>query len=392
MRKILILLILCLMGTSEIISQNVTDHNKRKREIEEEIAYLDKQLAQTKNKQKASLKDLEFIKRKINNRKKLLTELENEIKQLDSLAEEKEQQVNKLQSDYESLKKGYSRLVYVTYKNRDRGMWLMYILSSDNIAQGYRRWVYFRDFASSMRSKASEIRVTGMKVENEKKALDQMKKESISAKDKKQKEFLKLQKDEKGAKNMLGQLSKKESEVRSQLAEKKRERERLNREIERILASAVKEKSSSTYKENPADKILSDKFENNRGRLPWPVKKGTVTDSFGQHYHPVFKNIKLPFNNGITIETEQNANALCVFDGVVKQILVMPGYNQCVLVQHGSYYTFYCKLDKVYVKSGEKVSTGQAIGSLSIVDGVSTIHFQLWNGTVKQNPESWLAR
>ena len=100
----------------------------------------------------------------------------------------------------------------------------------------------------------------------------------------------------------------------------------------------------------------------------------------------------MPFNNGITIETEQNANALCVFDGVVKQILVMPGYNQCVLVQHGSYYTFYCKLDKVYVKSGEKVSTGQAIGSLSVVDGISTIHFQLWNGTVKQNPESWLSR
>ena len=91
MRKILILLILCLIGSSEIISQNVTDHNKRKREIEEEIAYLDKQLAQTKNKQKASLKDLEFIKRKINNRKKLLTELEKEIKQLDSLADQKEQ-------------------------------------------------------------------------------------------------------------------------------------------------------------------------------------------------------------------------------------------------------------------------------------------------------------
>jgi murein DD-endopeptidase MepM/ murein hydrolase activator NlpD len=117
-----------------------------------------------------------------------------------------------------------------------------------------------------------------------------------------------------------------------------------------------------------------------------------IIDHYGQHYHPVFKNIKLPFNNGITISTTLNAQALSIFDGVVKQILVMPGYNQCVLVQHGNYYTFYTKLERVTVKSGEEVRTGQPLGILAETEGNSAIHFQLWSGTVKQNPEIWLRK
>jgi septal ring factor EnvC (AmiA/AmiB activator) len=105
----------------------------------------------------------------------------------------------------------------------------------------------------------------------------------------------------------------------------------------------------------------------------------------------VFKHIKLPFNNGVTISTNLNAEVLAVFDGVVKQILVMPGYNQCVLIQHGNYYTFYTKMERVRVKTGQSVSTGEVIGTLAENEGNSTIHFQLWNGTTKQNPEHWIS-
>jgi murein hydrolase activator len=137
---------------------------------------------------------------------------------------------------------------------------------------------------------------------------------------------------------------------------------------------------------------LSDKFENNKGKLPWPVKSGAIVEQFGQHYHPVFKNIKLPFNNGVNIATDAKADVFCVFDGIVKQILVMPGYNQCVLVQHGNFFTFYTKLEKISVKSEQKISTGQVIGSLNETDGNSVIHFQLWKGTEKQDPEKWISR
>jgi septal ring factor EnvC (AmiA/AmiB activator) len=220
-----------------------------------------------------------------------------------------------------------------------------------------------------------------------------MKLSSLKVQSQKSQEFKRLQTDEQGAKRTISQLSQKEKEFRSQLNAKRREVERLNNEIERILSAAVKAKSSPTYKESTADRQLSDKFEQNRGRLPWPVKRGAIVEEFGQHSHPVFKNIKLPFNNGVNIETDLHAEVFSVFDGVVKQVLVMPGYNQCVLIQHGNYYTFYTKLDKVNVRSGESVKTGQSLGKLAPSDeNSSVIHFQLWNGMVKQNPESWISR
>jgi murein DD-endopeptidase MepM/ murein hydrolase activator NlpD len=137
---------------------------------------------------------------------------------------------------------------------------------------------------------------------------------------------------------------------------------------------------------------LSGIFAENKGKLPWPVKEGVIIEKFGQHNHPVFKHIKLPFNNGVNIATSLNSEVMVVFDGVVKQILVMPGYNQCVLVQHGNYYTFYTKMEKVRVSAGDQVKTGEVLGILTESEGNSVLHFQLWQGTSKQNPEHWISK
>jgi len=386
------LISLFLLIAVNLSSQSVTEQTKRKQQIEEEIAFLDKQLAATKSSQQANTKELSFIQRKITNRKKLLKELDEEIKEISNQVVSKEQEIVKLNDNLQELKKRYSQLIYFSYKNRDQKMWLMYILASDNIEQSYRRWIYVRDFSRAIKKMANDIRSNSEKISSERETLTQIRENSISAQAKKQQEFKKLSQEEISAKRAISQLTKKEKEVRQQLNEKRKEVERLNREMERILAAAVKEQKSPEYKESVADRALSGKFENNRGRLPWPVKRGVITEQFGQHYHPVFKTVKLPFNNGINISTDANANVYCVFDGEVKQILVMPGYNQCVLVQHGNYYTFYTKLDRISVKTGDKVSTGQALGSLAESDGGSVIHFQLWKGTEKQNPELWISR
>ncbi|MCK9304567.1 MAG: peptidoglycan DD-metalloendopeptidase family protein, partial [Bacteroidales bacterium] len=190
--------------------------------------------------------------------------------------------------------------------------------------------------------------------------------------------------------DVISRLRKKEGEVRQQISVKKREMERLNREIERILAKAASEKKSPEYRESEVDRQLSDNFGSNKGKLPWPVKSGVIIEEFGQHNHPVFKNITLPFNNGINIAADTAADVYSVFDGVVKQILVMPGYDQCVLVQHGDYFTFYTKLDKLSVKSGDRVVTMQKLGSLAVGKDGSVLHFQLWYKTQKQNPELWI--
>ena len=150
-------------------------------------------------------------------------------------------------------------------------------------------------------------------------------------------------------------------------------------------------KGKDKGKEPEIDYALDTEFSNNKGKLPWPVD-GVVVDRFGQHYHPVFRTVKLPFNNGISIAVARNARVKAVFDGVVKQIVVMPGYNQCVLIQHGNWFSFYCKLQGTTVKAGDKVKTGQVIGIVDTINGDTQLHFQIWQKQTPQNPELWLRK
>ncbi|MCK9627187.1 MAG: peptidoglycan DD-metalloendopeptidase family protein [Bacteroidales bacterium] len=384
------LLFFSLFLSTFLFSQNVNEQTAKKQKIEEEISYLDKQLAATKSRKQSNTKELNYIQRKISNRKKLLKEIENEIKNIDNEVSKKEQQIAELDRSLESLKRSYSELIYNAYKNRDQTVWLMYVLASKNIEQGYRRWSYIKDYTSALKEMADEIRGKSVRIAEEKYELAKIKSSSLTNQAKKELEVKKLSTDESKARQVISQLSKKEKEMVQQLNVKRREVEKLNREIERILAAAVKEKERPDYKATAVDIALSEEFGSNRGKLPWPVKRGAIVEQFGQHNHPVFKNVKLPFNNGVNISTEAGADVLCVFNGVVKQVLMMPGYNQCILVQHGDYFTFYTKLEKIYVKSGQKVKTGEVLGTLTVSDNESVIHFQLWKGTVKQNPESWI--
>ena len=195
---------------------------------------------------------------------------------------------------------------------------------------------------------------------------------------------------------LVAQLEKDRTKYQNELKKKNREVEALNREIAEIIRKATqKSKSSGNAKKGgkttstAVDEKLSNSFAANKGRLPWPVE-GTVIESYGQHYHPVYKNVKLPFNNGVTLAVARGAQAHAVFDGTVAQVVVIPGYNQCVLVQHGSYFTFYCKLKSVSVKAGEKVKTGQVLGTVDTLGGEDQFHFQLWQERTPQNPENWL--
>jgi septal ring factor EnvC (AmiA/AmiB activator) len=222
--------------------------------------------------------------------------------------------------------------------------------------------------------------------------LQELRISSISTQKEREKEYDKLTQEETKVMNTINSLKREEKKLRNDMNKKKREVEKLNKEIERILAEAVRQQKQAG-KAVKVDYELSAKFSDNKGKLPWPVNKGVVVEKFGQAYHPVFRTVKLPFNNGVNISTDRNAKALCIFDGVVKLSLVMPGYNQCVLVQHGEYFTFYCKLKQVNVKSGQTIKRGAVVGTIDDnEEGNAILHFQLWKGTDKQNPEHWLAK
>ncbi len=392
MIRALLLIVLFCLSVPLVQAQSIAEQTKRREEIEKEIAFLDKQLSTTRSRQQASTKELSLIQRKITNRRRLLSQIETDIRHIERQSVSKEREITLLNRELEQLKKNYSHLVYNAYKNRDKTTWVLYLLASRNIEQGYRRWSYLRSYSDAMKNSATLIKKKNIQLETEIAQLAKMREESLSMKKQREQEYRSLAQEERTARTLISQLSRREQEFRKQIAEKRQEVERLNREIERILAAAARERSSEGYVQSETDRLLSDNFESNKGRLPWPVREGVIIEHFGQHNHPVFRNIRLPFNNGINISTTRNAQVMSIFDGVVKQVLVMPGYNQCVLVQHGTYYTFYTKLEQVQVKSGDLVKTGQVLGTLAETEGNSVIHFQLWAGTDKQNPEHWISR
>lgn len=148
--------------------------------------------------------------------------------------------------------------------------------------------------------------------------------------------------------------------------------------------------STSSSRKTEVDTKLAAEFVKNKGKLPWPAD-GAVVGRFGSHRHPVY-DIVMPPNNGFDLAVAKGEEAKAVFDGVVRQVMVLPGYNQCVMIDHGDYFTLYCKLRNVTVKADDKVKTGDALGTVDTINGQVQLHFEIWQGTKPQNPESWLKK
>ena len=387
MKRTLIAIFTLLVLLSPAQAQDIDRHKELKKKIEQEISFIDNQLKSLNTKQKATRENLTLIQKKASDRKAVISQLDVQIRDAEQKIEAKNAEIAKLQGEIDTLGAYYSRLVYNAYKNRDTKAWFMYVLASENIGQGYRRLSYIKNLSATVNEQAEKIRLKREELESEKKLLEGMMAQALKAKNERQREYKTLVAEEKETQGIIKEISRNQGKYRKELAAKRKEVEKLNREIQQMVQKSV---AADKKKNLPVDTKLSGSFEQNKGKLGWPVARGVITEQFGVHFHPVYKNIKLPENNGITIRTDKNAEVHCVFEGTVKQIVMMQGYGQCVLVQHGAYYTFYCKLRKVTVKSGQKVATGQVLGYLEGDGKASSIHFQIWKGTQKQNPEAWL--
>ena len=396
-RLIPIVLGLLLLGVAAS-AQDTRRQESRKAQLEKEIAVINKQLKDNAQSSSRALTDLSLVRRKINARQELIAESDREIHALDDSIRVKQKEIDRLQARHDTLSLYYNRLVRSAYKNRDSRIWYMYILSSENIGQAVRRFGYLKGLSKNMSDQARQIQETAAVLEVEKERLAVMRDDARTLRSQRQADVDALRSEEGESASLVARLQKDRKKYQSDLQKKNREVEALNREIAEIIRKATaKPKTSSGTNKNTGgkttstavDEKLSSSFAANKGRLPWPVE-GSVIESYGQHYHPVYKNVKLPFNNGVTLAVARGTQAKAVFDGTVAQVVVIPGYNQCVLVQHGSYFTFYCKLKSVSVKAGQKVTTGQVLGTVDTISGEDQFHFQLWKERSPQNPENWL--
>ena len=397
-RLIPIVLGLLLLGVAAS-AQDTRRQESRKAQLEKEIAVINKQLKDNAQSSSRALTDLSLVRRKISARQELIAESDREIHALDDSIRVKQKEIDRLQARHDTLSLYYNRLVRSAYKNRDSRIWYMYILSSENIGQAVRRFGYLKGLSKNMSDQARQIQETAAVLEVEKERLAVMRDDARTLRSQRQADVDALRSEEGESASLVARLQKDRKKYQSDLQKKNREVEALNREIAEIIrkATAKPKTSSGTTNKNTGgtttstavDEKLSSSFAANKGRLPWPVE-GSVIESYGQHYHPVYKNVKLPFNNGVTLAVARGTQAKAVFDGTVAQVVVIPGYNQCVLVQHGSYFTFYCKLKSVSVKAGQQVKTGQVLGTVDTISGEDQFHFQLWKERSPQNPENWL--
>ena len=381
-REILLIAAVLLIAPA-LHAQDVSKQKQSIARLKEEIQFIDKELKETASKHKASYNQLLLLQKKSSNRKQLVAESDRAIRDLQGQIYIKDREIGALQAQIDTLEKYYANLVYNTYKNRDNRVWFMYLLASENPGQGYRRFSYLKNLSAAMNSEAEEIIAAKERLAGQKAELTQMYNEAGALKREREKEYNTLLSEEKKTRTVVNALAKDKKKYQAELDRKRKEMERLNKEVKKVLGKEMAKKDKIDY-------AVSGKFEQNKGNLPWPVK-GVVTETYGAQKHPVYKNISLPANDGITITAQKGSEAKSVFEGVVKQIMIMPGYGHCVLVQHGEYFTFYCKLAKAVVKSGQKVKAGDTLGTLETTeDNSAQLHFQLWKGNVKQNPSLWL--
>ena len=386
MRKLAVIMLamalVCTQGLAQKQSQAQSSSQKQAK-LEREIAILDLQLKENAGKVRSANTALKLTRKKISTRKSLVKESEAQISILDRRIHEKDRKIDSLQRRYELISNNYEKLVRTAYKNRDTRIWYMYLLSSEGLTQGLRRFGYLRTMAGSLNAQAIEIKDTRAKIEEEKASLERLREEAGVLRSTRLGELKKLQADETQSAQLVASLNKDKARYQKELAAKKKQVAALKAEMHKMV------KKSTSKPKTAVDEKLDKEFASNMGKLPWPAD-GPVVDSFGKHYHPVYKNVEMPFNNGVNIALSKDTAVKAVFEGTVSNVVVIPGYNQCVLVQHGGYFTFYCKLASVNVKAGDKVKTGQVLGRVDTIAGETQLHFELWEGKNPQNPEFWL--
>ena len=391
------MVILALLAWTASFAQKNSRKNleSQRAKLQKDIELINRKLAENSRSSEKVLSNLTLVRSKITKREQLIDECDRTLKVLSDSVKLCEKEIATLQDRYDTLSLYYAKLVRGAYKNRDSKTWYMYILSSQSVGQAFRRLGYFRSLSSQMNTQAQKIQDASAALEARKARLMSLKAEEDEVRSQIVQERSRLRDEESESTRMQDRLQKDKQQYQKQLKDKNKQIESLNRKIADLIRQQNKKQTSSGTGKSKGktvsteiDTKLSNEFAANQGRLPWPVE-GVVTDRFGKHQHPVYKNVELPQNNGVTLTVRRGAKAMAVFNGKVTQMFVLPGYNQCVLVSHGAYYTLYTKLKSVSVKVGDNVSVGQEIGVVDTIGGEDLFHFELWYGNEPQNPENW---
>ena len=367
-------------------AQSVSELEKQVNKLQNEIKTSQNLLQKTSKNKETTVKEVELLQAQIKKRDALIQIYEKQISVLNNETRGYKKDISALQNELEKNRKEYADLLVVHYRNRNSINNLLFIFSSEDFNQAVRRIRYIQQFNELLKHKMTAIDETKTDIKKRIDKNEEDKKHIENLNNTQKKERAQLNNDKKTLNDKLAKLKKEEKNIKADIAKKEKETKNLQSKIKKIIEEELaKRKADATI-----DTKLANNFENNKGMLPWPVKSGVVTKKYGNNPHPTQPKVVV-FNNGIDISTEQGSNALCVFDGQVSTVF-NTGSTNVVMVRHGTYFTLYANLDKVFVKSGDKVKTGEKLGVVhtGANDNVTTLHFEVWNDKNNTNPEKWL--
>ncbi len=394
----LFIIFLLMGGAGSLFAQNKTESLKTRKEVlEKEIAFTNKLIENINKNKKSTLYSLQLINNKINRRMELIANLKRTIFNLNDSLVSTQTSVEKLNNELQEMKHEYARIAYYLYKNNNPYTRMMFVFSADDINQAYQRLRYLNEIAAYIRKQSAKIKALEQLKQKKVLTLAREKKEKSRLLDQQTTQLSRLELEQQRKNKVRRKLSGQESQLRASLRKKRRESLKLDQQIAKAIAKATVKKPSANKKEaiatlTPTEKKLSATFAANKGRLPWPVKKGIVAQTFGVHNHPVLKHVQIK-NNGINIATSAGTAARAVFAGRVVSIVHITTTNIAVIVKHGDYFSVYSGLDKVFVKVNNRVERLQNIGKIhTTIQGKTELHFELWKGKKLQNPSGWLAR
>ncbi len=379
--------------------QSLEELRKSKEKTALEIEYINSLLKETNSKSKASLNRLSVLEKQIRLQDALINHITSEIGYLDSSIHKNSTRIDSLSNDLQSVRIKYASMIKYAERNQDNSNQMFFLLSSKDFNQAYKRFIYLKEYADYRRKQAQKIAEIKGSIVTQLTAFSKQKEEKHQLLVTKVNQIKIVERQKKQQKDVYSELHKKEKDLSKKLDNQRKAELRLEQEIERVIsdeASKVTRKSNNqkTLSLTSDEKALSGDFSNNRGKFPWPVLRGLITDHFGEHPHAVLKYVVVR-NAGIDITTQANAKVRSIFKGEVTKIVAIPGGNIAVIIRHGNYLSVYSNLSEVFVKAGEQVESKEEIGTVFTDKGdenKTVLKFQLWRENTKLDPEEWLKR
>jgi len=360
----------------------------KNRKLQEEIALLQERVQTTSDDIKGRLNQYRLAQRILSNRQELVRGIEKELETLHQNILEKNREIGTLKEERETLTAAYEDLLQQAYRHRDKKLWIMHILSSENASQAYRMWRYFRSYSDYMREQEQKIRQTQTRLQEEEAKLLALQQEREKARDELAAEVNRMKEDQQKLNRNIFRLQQNEKQLKAELQKRIREQQKLNDEIQKALAALEKKDATRDREAVEAARVLSADFAANKGILPWPLKEAVVIERFGRITDPKWG---FTFDNkGVTLSGQKGGDVNVIFNGVVSSIWMdnRDSYLIRILVSHGDFSTIYCHMVNVAVKEGDTVVTGQKLGTLA-PQGEGNSYFQLLRNGIPLNPSDW---